>query len=446
MKKWRKRVGYGIGDLGCNLVFSTMASYLMIFYTDVFGISAAVAGTLMLVTKFIDALTDTGMGIIVDKTHTRWGQGRPYFLIGAVPFAIFTIATFYIPELGSAGKIVWAYITYCLLCTAYTVVNIPLNTIVPRLTSDLHERNCLVSTRMICAMLGTAVVMTITAPLVEYFGKGDKARGYLITMSLYGIVAMIIFVITFLSTKEVVPSTVQEEKVTLQESLKGLTDQSILFFILNFLYFGLYVFRSTTVIYYFTYNLQKTQWLTLVGLLGILSGLPMLLVLPALQRKFGKKWVMYLSIIIYIAGDMMIYIGRSTSFFLLAGLVVTGLGIYGIFGVTFAIQPDVIDYSEYKKNKNISGLIAAFQGFFVKASMGLASAVIGGILKWGGYAANENQSPKALACIEASFIWIPLGLCLVIGILMYFYNLDRKRAEMSRVLDGRRNGQQSEFM
>ena len=106
--KWKKRIGYGVGDLGCNLVFSTMASYLMIFYTDVFGISAAVAGTLMLVTKFIDALTDTGMGILVDRTHTKWGQGRPYFLIGAVPFAIFTVMTFFVPDLHMTGKIVWA--------------------------------------------------------------------------------------------------------------------------------------------------------------------------------------------------------------------------------------------------------------------------------------------------------------------------------------------------
>ena len=106
--------------------------------------------------------------------------------------------------------------------------------------------------------------------------------------------------------------------------------------------------------------------------------------------------------------------------------------------MTFAIQPDVIDYSEYKKNKNISGLIAAFQGFFVKASMGLASAIIGAILKWGGYVANAKQSPKALACIETSFIWIPLGLCAAIGVLMYFYNLDGKRAKMSETLEARR--------
>ncbi len=101
MKKWGKRVGYGIGDLGCNLVSSTMASYLIVFYTDVFGITAAAAGTMMLVTKFIDAFTDTGMGLIVDRTHTKWGQGRPYFLLGAVPFAVFTFLTFYIPDFGS---------------------------------------------------------------------------------------------------------------------------------------------------------------------------------------------------------------------------------------------------------------------------------------------------------------------------------------------------------
>ncbi|MCC8107115.1 MAG: MFS transporter [Clostridiales bacterium] len=123
------------------------------------------------------------MGLLVDRTHTRWGQERPYFVIGAVPFAIFTVLTFMIPDFGSTGKLIWAYITYCLLCTAYTVVNIPLNTIVPRLTSDVHERDILVSTRMVCAMAGTAIVMTITSPLVKFFGKGNDARGYLITMS-----------------------------------------------------------------------------------------------------------------------------------------------------------------------------------------------------------------------------------------------------------------------
>ena len=435
MGKWGKRIGYGIGDLGCNLVFSTMASYLMVFYTDVFGISAAAAGTMMLVTKFVDAFTDTGMGLIVDRTHTKWGQGRPYFMIGAVPFAIFTFLTFYIPGFGSNGKLVWAYVTYCLLCTAYTVVNIPLNTIVPRLTSDVHERDVLVSTRMVCAMIGTAIVMSITEPLVRFFGQGNEAKGYLVTMTVYGIAAMLIFFVTFASTKEVVPPTVNKE---LKEDFKGLTGQAWILFLLNLFYFSLYVVRSTTVIYYFKYNLGRTEWLSLVGILGILSGLPMLLLLPALEKKYSKRNLMFFSVILYIAGDLLIYVGRNQAACLLIGLVITGLGIYGIFGLTFAMQPDVIDYSEYKKNASVAGLIAAFQGFFVKGGMGLTSFIIGVFLKNGGYVANEVQTAKALSYIEICFIWIPVVLCVLIAVLTYFYKLDSLRDEMTQELEARR--------
>ncbi len=438
MGKWGKRIGYGIGDLGCNLVFSTMASYLMVFYTDVFGITAAAAGTMMLVTKFIDAFTDTGMGLLVDRTHTKWGQGRPYFLLGAVPFAVFTFLTFYIPDLGNSGKLVWAYVTYCLLCTAYTVVNIPLNTIVPRLTSDVHERDVLVSARMVCALVGTAIVMSITEPMVRFFGKGNEARGYLVTMTIYGIAAMCIFFITFASTKEVVPPTINQKHSSLKEDFKGLTGQAWILFLLNLFYFSLYVVRSTTVLYYFKYNLGRTEWMSLVGILGILSGLPMLFLLPVLEKKYSKRSLMFFSIALYIAGDLLIFAGKNSAVCLLVGLVVTGLGIYGIFGITFAMQPDVIDYSEYKKNASVAGLIAAFQGFFVKGGMGLTSFVIGVFLKYGGYVANETQTPKALSYIEICFIWIPVALCALIALCTYFYKLDSLRGKMTEELEKRR--------
>lgn len=443
MKKWGKRIGYGIGDLGCNLVFSTMASYLMVFYTDVFGITAAAAGTMMLVTKFIDAFTDTGMGLIVDRTHTKWGQGRPYFLLGAVPFAVFTFLTFYIPNWDANGRLVWAYVTYCLLCTAYTVVNIPLNTIVPRLTSDIHERDILVSTRMVCALVGTAIVMTITEPLVRFLGQGNEAKGYLLTMTVYGIAAMCIFFLTFASTKEVVPPTISQKHSSLREDFKGLTGQAWILFLLNLFYFLLYVVRSTTVLYYFKYNLGRTDWMSLVGILGILSGLPMLFLLPALEKRYSKRNLMFFSIALYIAGDLLIFAGKNSAACLLVGLVVTGLGIYGIFGITFAMQPDVIDYSEYKKNASVAGLIAAFQGFFVKGGMGLTSFVIGAFLKNGGYVANAVQTEKSLAYIQVCFIWIPIVLCALIAVCTYFYKLDGLRTEMTLELDARRENRRS---
>lgn len=217
------------------------------------------------------------------------GTGLTIFCAGGSSVCDFTFLTFYIPDIGSTGKLIWAYVTYCLLCTAYTVVNIPLNTIVPRLTSDVHERDILVSTRMICAMAGTAIVMTITAPMVKFFGGGNEAKGYLTTMTIYGIIAMVIFFITFANTKEVVPPTVSNEKTSLKESLKGLTGQAWILFLLNLFYFSLYVVRNTTVLYYFKYNLGRTEWLSLVGILGILSGLPMLLALPALEKKVQQE-------------------------------------------------------------------------------------------------------------------------------------------------------------
>lgn len=446
--KWGKRIGYGIGDLGCNLVFSTMSSYLLIFYTDVFGIAAAAAGTMMLVTKLVDAITDTVMGMVVDKTHTKWGQGRPYFVIGAIPFAVFTILTFIVPDLSEGGKLIWAYVTYCLLCTAYTIVNIPLNTIVPRLSADPNERNILVTTRMVCALLGTAIVMSITTPFVKFVGNivdpsiadpFKSSKAWVIVMGVYGVAAMLIFFLTFASTEEVVPPSVKNEDSSLIANMKAMTGQAWLVMIFNFLYFALYVVRSTTVIYFFKYNLGREDLATLVGFLGILSGLPMLLCLPKLEENFGKRNILFLSVAIYLIGNTLILINQTSIPFQLIGLTVTGLGIYGIFGTIFSMQPDAIDYSEWKKNRSISGTIAAFQGLFVKASMGLASWIIGLYLGMNGYNGElSTQSAAAQQSIQFCYMWIPVILCVLLAVTNMFWKLDSCADEMRTELNVRR--------
>lgn len=437
--KWLKRAGYGSGDFACNLVFGTMASYLMFFYTDVFGIGAAVVGAMLLYTRIIDAITDTIMGLIVDRTHTRWGQGRPYFVIGAPFFAIFTAMTFFVPDLGETGKIIYAYITYILLCCAYTVVNIPLNTIVPRLTSDIKERNRLVASRMIFALLGTAVVMSITSPLVEFFGNGNTRLGFFITMTMYGILSMIIFMFTFSQTKEVVPPSVKvEEHRSFKADFRALTSQAVIIMVLNFLYFGLFVVRNTSAIYYFTYNLDRADWLTFLGFFGVLSGLPILLVLPKLQEIFKQKTLMVVFALTYILGDLLCWAFPTSAAALITSLAITGIGMYGIFGVTFAIQPDVIDYSEYEKNRSIPGMIASMQGFFVKLGMGVAALLIGFIMKNGGYIPNVAQTESALFSIEFCFLWLPIIICIAIIGAIYFYRLDGIREEMTKTLELRR--------
>lgn len=436
---WLKRIGYGFGDFGCNLVFSTMASYLMFFYTDIFGIEAAVVGTMMLSTRLLDALTDVLMGLLVDRTNTRWGSGRPYFIIGAIPFAIFTTLTFYVPNFGITGKIIWAYVTYIMLSVAYTIVNIPLNTIVPRLTADVNERNILVASRMICALLGTTVVMGITQPLVDFFGQGDYKQGYFITMTVYSILAMFIFFFTFTQTEEIVtPTIIRTKKSSIIDDMKGLTAQSWILVLVNFFYFGLFVVRNTSVIYYFTYNLDSASWMTFVGFFGILSGLPILLLLPKLQKIFTQRTLIIACCILYLVGDVIAYVGKNSLILQIVSLAITGLGMYGIFGVTFAIQPDVIDYSEFEKKRSIPGMIASMQGFFVKFGMGVAGLAIGYILEAYGYVANEVQSETALTGIAICYIGLPALICLCIIGLMTFYKLDALRNEMTRVLELRR--------
>ena len=440
MKKeniWLKRIGYGAGDFGCNFVFATMASYLMYFYTDVFGISAIAVGTMLFSTRFIDAITDTLMGLIVDRTKTRWGSGRPYFVIGAPFFALFTTLTFYVPSFGPTGKIIYAYVTYIMLCTAYTVVNIPLNTIVPRLTSDFHERNMLVASRMICALLGTAVVMGITQPLVEFLGNGSYKRGYFITMTIYGLIAMFIFFFTFSQTEEVVPPSVKREKTSVIEDFKGLNGQSWLFFVVNILYFGLFVVRNSSVVYYFNYNLDHKDWLTFVGFFGILSGLPILIFLPRLQKTYTQKHLSFFCCGLYIVGALLALLSHNFIIQLIS-LALTGLGMYGIFGVTFSMQPDIIDYSEYNNNRSIPGMLEAMQGFFVKFGMGVAAFIVGAVMSNAGYEPNVKQTAQSLNAIEFCYIWLPIIICVLIVLIMNFYKLDAIRADMTEVLAKRR--------
>lgn len=226
---------------------------------------------------------------------------------------------------------------------------------------------------------------------------------------------------------------------SLIENIKAMTGQAWLVMIFNFLYFALYVVRSTTVIYFFKYNLQREDLATLVGFLGILSGLPMLLCLPKLEEMFGKRNILFLSVAIYLAGNILILIDQTSVVFQLTGLVITGLGIYGIFGTIFAMQPDAIDYSEWKKNRSISGTIAAFQGLFVKASMGLASWIIGLYLGMNGYNGElSTQSAAAQQSIQFCYMWIPVILCVLLAGANMFWKLDSCADEMRAELNERR--------
>ena len=196
----KEKIGYGLGDAASNIIFQTVMTFLAFFYTDVFGISAAAVGTLFLSVRVLDAITDPVMGNLADRTETRWGSYRPYLLWLAVPFGVISCLTFTTPDFSDSGKVIYAYFTYAALMVIYTAINIPYCALGGVLTSNPSERVSIQSYRFAFASLAGILITATTLPLVDYFGQGDKASGYQMTMLLMSILGIILFWLCFATT------------------------------------------------------------------------------------------------------------------------------------------------------------------------------------------------------------------------------------------------------
>lgn len=266
----REKLGYGFGDFGFNLYWTTIASFLAAFYTDTFGISAAAAGTMMFTTKIIDACTDPVMGALADRTKTRFGKFRPYLLFAGLPMAGAAVLTFSTPDLSEGGKVVYAYITYTLMMMMYTVLSTPYSSLSGVMTANSQERTSLISIRFIFAFSCGFVVNFFTLDLVSYFGNGNDAKGWQLTMALYGIAAAIIFFITFATTRErIAPSETQ--KTNPLDDIKDLIANRpwLILFVLSMIIMMTITMRAGSAYYYFTYFLERPD------LLGAFLGVQM---------------------------------------------------------------------------------------------------------------------------------------------------------------------------
>ena len=270
---WRERIGYGLGDAGFNFYWTIIGSYLVFFYTDVFGISAAAAATMVTVTKIIDAITDPIMGGIADRTHTRWGKFRPYLLWGALPMMGAGVLTMSTPDLNETGKLIWAYATYSLLMLCYTVLNMPYNSLSAVLTGNIQERNTLNSTRFFFAYFSGIVVGAATPELAEYFGDGDRysAKGWQLTMVVYAVIASLLFAVTFFTTRERIQPHASQEKTNPLQDLKDLLTCRpwMILFVLALVFMVAMTLRSSSAAYYFRYFVERPD------LLGNYIGLQM---------------------------------------------------------------------------------------------------------------------------------------------------------------------------
>ena len=431
---FREKVGYGLGDMASNFYMGFFGLFLLYYYTDVFGISPAAAATMLLVTKIVDAISDPAMGIIADRTESRWGKYRPYLLWVAVPYALLGYLLFLGPDLGDLGKLIYAYVTYTLVMLAYTAINVPYSALLAVISPVAEERTKATQFRFVFASLGTLCVGAFATPLVNALGGGDEVLGFRLTIILFAILSVLIFWITFATTRERIRPTHHDSKVgeDVTALLKNIS-WVVLVAVGILVVIGL-IARFASIVFYLKYYLlddgsrvflifDKTALLTSCGLIGQLLGA---LSTPALAARFEKHHLVIGMNILHAVLLGVCFAVPPDQFELI--VVIHSLGIF-TFGVIitllFSMYTDCAEYGEWRTGKNTAGLTVSASMFSLKFGSAVGGALPGFMLAWFGFVANEVQTETAITGIRLMFNVLPAVFFVAAGVLMYFYRIDR---------------------
>ena len=399
-------------------------TYLLYFYTDVFGLSAAAAGGVFLVARIVDAITDPMMGMIAERTSSRWGRLRPYLLLGAVPLALVSILTFTVPDLAESGKLVWAYLTYVGFGIVYTVVSIPYSALTASLTDDHHERTLLSTIRMAFAFAGGYVISVGMLPLVGLFET--PAAGFQAAMVIFAVVATGLLALTFASTKERIRPPASQQ-LSFSDSLKAVYANPPLLIVIVLFTCGMLSFtvRQTVTLYYFKYNLGRED--LIAAFFGITFPIMFvgLLAVPKLAAKLGKAGGIVAGAIVTILGCLGLYFTPYDAIpWIFFWSCVVALGGTPIAVLGWAMIPDTVEYAQWKLGLRADGAIFSFASFFQKLAKALGGAGVAGALAVAGYVANTDQSEASLRAIHNLMTLAPAAIMVVMIVAARCYRLD----------------------
>lgn len=424
------KVAYGMGDVGCNFSWMFVGNFLMIFYTDVFGISMGAVATLMLLSRFWDAINDPIIGSLCDKTHSRWGRYRPWLLIAAPLTAIVLMLTFWAhPDWSETNKVVYMAITYCVLVLGYTCVNIPYGTLCGAMTQNMDERAKINTSRSVSAMIAIGVINIITVPLIDLLGDGNARQGYLLVAILYGIIFAACHIFCFAKTKEVVEVPAQQ-KIPLKVQIKSvIRNKPYLLALLGQLLFGFVLYgRNADLLYYFTYVEGSADLFSLYSLAIIIPSVIGAACFPLLFKWTSNKgWAA--SIFALGTGVTMImlyfYSPRLSPIPFYAFAALSQFFFSGFNTAIYAIIPDCVEYGEWRTGVRNDGFQYAFISLGNKIGMALGTSMLALALGMAGYVSNAAQNETVLSIMRHSFSTIPGTLWILTGIVLFFYRLNK---------------------
>ncbi len=465
-----EKLGYSLGDCSANFVFQIMIMFQLGFYTDVFGIKATAAGTILLLARFFDAIVDPFVGIISDRTNTKFGKYRPWILWTAIPFALFFWMAFTTPDLAERGKVLYAGITYVILMSLYSFNNTPYAALGGVMSSDIKERTSINKVRFTMSMIATLVVQGFTLPMVAKLGNGDNQKGWSITIAILAIISIAFFVISFFTTKErILPPPGQ--KTSIKQDLKDIFSSvpwrsmfAVTLFIFTTLalwgggiyyFFNYYIDHKAVYDFLSVFGLSNVAgeatgfWGGLLNAFGlkiledgsnafnvgfsffnivgqIITILGVLFLSEPLANRFGKKSVFMFGVLLTSIFTASFFFVSPTNVGLAFILNICKSAAYSItIPLLWAMMGDVADYSEWKNHRRATGFVFAGVVFALKAGLGLGGAICGWVVDAFGYVPNAVQTDSAILGIRLTASLIP-GLTFFLAVVsLIFYKITK---------------------
>ena len=447
--RFREKLGYGLGDTASNFFFVTFNMFLLYYYTDVFGLLPAAVGTMFLVTKIIDAVSDPIMGVIADRTNSRWGKYRPFILWGAIPYGLCGYLMFANPDLSYTGKLVYAYITYSLMMLAYTAINVPYSALLGVISPASIERTKAASYRFFGAFTAGWLIATFVTPLKNILGGGDDALGFQLTMTIFAVASVLLFWVTFATTRERVSPP--QDDTRLRQDLKAVMQNGPW---IALIFAGVFTLTNIAVrqgaqIYYLKYFVgddgtplflifDKTAVFLSLGTLAMLVGVTFT---RMLSQRFDKRHLMITLSLLNALSLAVFFFIPADQYWLMVAVNIAGMLIAGPTpALVWSMYADCADYGEWKTGRRTTALIFSTVQFSHKFGLAVGAGLAGIMLSWFGFVANEVQSDSSITGIRFMFSVVPAVFALMGVAAIYFYRIDSKLcAKIERELLERRS-------
>ena len=458
MIKLTEKIGYGFGDMASSMFWKLFGAYLMIFYTDVFGLPAAVVGTMFLITRIWDSAFDPIVGVVADRTHSRWGKFRPYLLWLAVPFGIIGILTFVTPDWSPTGKLIYAYVTYSLMMMIYSAINVPYASLLGVMSPNPKERSTLSTYRMTFAYIGSFIALLLFIPLVNFFSGNskelaDQQTGWTLAVVVIAILCIVLFFGCFAWTKERV-KPIKETQNPLKEDLKDLFKNKPWWILLGAGVAAL-VFNSIrdgATVYYFKYFVVEEDYATVsfFGMSFVLSGLYLALgqaaniigVIAAapVSNRIGKRnTYMWAMIIATVLSVIFYWFDKEDLIWMFVFQALISVCAGSIFPLLWSMYADCADYSELKTGNRATGLIFSSSSMSQKFGWAIGTAVTGWLLGFFGFQANAMQSEEAISGIKMFLSFLPaIGTILSVVFISMYPLTENKMKDITTELEHKR--------